>query len=138
ALLDGHTFDIVWQAGGCHDAATDGEHVVSHDGNQTVSCRKVQSGKVCWTTQMGGGWQLTAVNGKALVNTPHYGQRQSALKILDLETGRELLNHQVPAAFHWLRVYFDGQRLYVLDDGGMKGEWHESEPRKLQTVDLQA
>src|SRR5713101_2698434 len=48
ALLDGSTFDPVWQAAQCYDAVTDGEHVFSHDGYHTVSCRKVQSGQLCW------------------------------------------------------------------------------------------
>ena len=126
ALLDGRTFDIVWQAGGCHGAVMDGEYVVSHDGNHTVTGRNVHSGKVCWTTQMEGGWQLMAVNGKALVNTPDYAQ--STLLILDLETGRKLLRHQAPAGFRWLDVYFDGQRIYLVDDGGIKGQWHQGEP----------
>jgi hypothetical protein len=136
ALLDGRTFDIVWQAHACYGAATDGEYVVSNDGNSTVNCRKVQSGKVCWTSRMDGGWQNTAVNGKALVNTPDYVQ-QSALLVLDLETGRELLRHQAPDGFHWFEVYFDGQHIYFVDDGGIKGEWHRGEPRNLRTVNLQ-
>jgi hypothetical protein len=135
ALLDGRTFDIVWQVGECYAAATDGEYVVSHDGNHTVTGRNVQSGKVCWTTQMDGGWHLMAVNGKALVNAPDYAQ--SALLILDLETGRKLLRHQAPAGFHWLGVYFDGLQICVVDDGGIKDQWNQGKPRNLLTVDLQ-
>jgi hypothetical protein len=137
ALLDGRTFDIVWQAPGCHAAATDGEYVVSHDGNRTVSGRKVQSGKVSWVTQMDGGWQLMAVNGKAVISTPDYASRQSALLVFDLEMGQELLHHEAPAGFHWREVYFDGQQIYVVDDGGIKGEGHRGEPHNLQMVGLQ-
>lgn len=129
ALLDGSTFDPLWQAGQCHAAVTDGDYVVSSDGNHTVHCRKTQSGQVCWTADMEGGWHLTAAKGKVLVSTPDYFHDESALLLLDLASGRTLLQQKAPPGVHWQQVYFDGELIYLL-------EAVHPEPGTLSTLDL--
>ena len=134
ALLDEDTFDPLWQADKSYDAVADGNHVVSHDGDHTVSCRKVGTGELCWTVEMEAGWHVLAAKGKALVATPDFWDGRSALMVLDLQSGRRLLDHQAPPGVHWLQVYFDGERVYVVDAGPPR---FSAEPGTLTALNLQ-
>jgi len=136
-LLDRDTFDPVWQARKCYDTAVDGEYLVSHDGDHTVSCRSAQSGKLCWTADMEGGWHLAAAKGKALVATPDVWNERPAVLLLDLETGRKLAPYEASSGAHWLEVYFDGDRIYVVDDES-KAPHFPPKPGTITTLDLQS
>ncbi len=135
-LLDEETFDPVWQAEGCKDAVADGDYVVSHDGNQTVRCREVRTGELCWTIEMEGGWHLLAAKGEAVVATPDIWDGRSALIVLELESGRTVLRHQAPPGVHWLQVYFDGALVYIVD-GSSGPPRFKPEPGSVTTIDLQ-
>ena len=135
ALLDGNTFEPVWRAERCYGAVFDGEHVVTHDGNHTVICRSVQSGKVAWKVDMEGGWRLLAANGKVIVSTAEHSDRHSALLILDIASGGQILRHEAALGVHWHQVYFDGQHVYLAE--GNSAERISRRPDQLKTLDLE-
>src|SRR5439155_2465365 len=99
----------------CFSAVSDGEHLISHDGNHTVSCRKVQSGQLCWSVDMEGGWHLLAANGKGIIATRDNWDRRSALLALDLESGHQLLRQEAAPGVRWSGVYFDGRLIFVVE-----------------------
>jgi hypothetical protein len=135
ALLDKATFDPIWQAAGCYHAVSDGEYIVSHDGNHTVSCRKVQTGETRWSVDVKGGWHLVAAKGKVLVATPSFASEPFALLVIDMESGQTLLRHEAPPEAQWLQVYFDGALVYMLDGSGNPHSI-DAKPSKLTTLDL--
>jgi outer membrane protein assembly factor BamB len=134
-LLDRSTFDPVWQARKCYDTAVDGEYLVSHDGDHTVTCRIAQSGKVCWTVDLEGGWHVVAAKGKALVAATDVLNGRSALLLLDLQTGRKLARKDAPSGARWLQAYFDGDRIFVVDNES--SEPYVRQPGTIMTLDLQ-
>jgi outer membrane protein assembly factor BamB len=137
ALLDRNSFEPIWRADRCHDAVSDGEHVVSHDGYHTVTCRQVQTGRVSWKIDMEGGWHLLAARGKVLVATTEHWNSRHALQVLDLKSGGQLLQHEGASGVHWHQVFFDGQLIYLVE--GNAADRYES-PRKslrLKALDLE-
>jgi outer membrane protein assembly factor BamB len=137
ALLGGKTFDPIWQAAQCYDAVADGAYVVSHDGRHTITCRTARSGQQCWKVVTQDGWRLVAARGKLLVTTPHYGNRRPDLLVLDLESGSRVLRHEAPSGVRWRQVYFDGTRVYIVDDKSVDPREPDPKPTSLTTLDLQ-
>jgi outer membrane protein assembly factor BamB len=138
ALLDGSTFEPVWRADHCQKAVSDGEYVVSHDGEHTVTCRMVQTGQVYWKIDMEGGWHLFAASGKVLVATPDAWDKRSALLILDVRSGRQILRHEAAPEDHWQQVYFDGQLIYLVEGNSIyKEKSYPRRPIRVKMLDLE-
>jgi outer membrane protein assembly factor BamB len=133
-LLDSHTFDTVWQAKGCYDAVTDGEYVCSHNGNSTVSCRSLRTGDVRWNAEVEEGWKLVAVGGKVVVSTRR-SQAPVALQVLDLDSGKKVLDLKRSPDAGVLQVHFDGERIYVLYQRHGAAQY-DSQPGELIAYDL--
>lgn len=134
-LLDQKTLDPVWGADACYDAAADAGFVVSHDGKGTVRCRHAQTGQLLWNAEMDRVRKIVAVDNKALVATSDYHGGCSALKLFDLESGRELLHKQADADVRWLKVYFDGQFIYVVTASENTSQLDQ--PQSVTTFDLE-
>lgn len=114
ALLDQSTFDPIWSAESCQDGSVDGDFVVSHDGNRTITCRDLKTGQEQWTVNMAGSWELRAASGRVVVATSTHFDGQPALRTLDLKTGSELLRHEGRDEDSWVNVYFDGEFVYLI------------------------
>jgi hypothetical protein len=137
ALLDENSFEPVWRADRCYDAVSDGEQVVSHDGNHTVTCRLVQTGRVSWKIDMEGGWYLFTASGKVLVATPDVWDRRNALLLLDLKSGGQLLHYEGASDVHWHQVFFDGERIYLVEGNSADRYQVPEKPVHLKTLDLE-
>ncbi|MBP3954814.1 PQQ-binding-like beta-propeller repeat protein [Gemmata sp. G18] len=136
-FLDRNTFAPVWRAEHCYGAVLDGEHVVSHDGNHSVTCRSVQSGQVSWKIDMEGGWHLSAANGKVLVATPDYSHRPPTLLVFDLKSGDRILRHDASSDVRWHQVYFDGRLIYLVEDGSAESHRASGRPLRVKMLDLE-
>lgn len=136
ALLDGNTFDPIWRADHCYDAVSDGEQIVSHDGNHSVHCRNVQTGKLSWKVDMEGGWHLLAGDGKVLVGTRDYRDTRPALLILDLKKGGQILRQEAGQEIRWHQVYFDGQLIYLVEGDGVERGLFPRRPSQVKALNL--
>jgi outer membrane protein assembly factor BamB len=137
ALLDGSTFEPVWQADRCYDAVSDGEHVISHDGYHSVTCRDVRSGRASWKVDMEGGWHLSAAKGKVLVATPGIWDRRCALLVLDLKGGGQILRHEAAPEVHWRQTYFDGRLIYLAEASSVDRYSLSRESDRVKALDLE-
>jgi outer membrane protein assembly factor BamB len=135
-LLDRNSFDPIWQAGHCYGSVVDGEYVVSHDGNQTVNCRKIRSGELCWSVEMVGGWRLLTANGKVLIAATDVLDGQSALLVIDLASGQKLSHQEAPPGNRWREAYFDGALVYLAVDKSAEWRSFSSNPDKLIALNL--
>ena len=114
ALLDTDTLDIIWTIEKSHDVAIGNDYFLSDDGEHTVSCFEIATGKRVWSTTMQGGWQIRTAGNFSIVSTPLFYDEMHAMKLFQLDTGREMFHRQAKDGERFLNVYFDGKSVYAL------------------------
>lgn len=125
ALLDRTSLDVLWQISDHRYGVASGGYMVCSDDNGLMTCLSLDTGQALWSYHFTGGYCIAAEKGKALLfnSTVYDGAKgTSAVVLLDLETGKELLHKTTPPGIHYLTAYFDGERIY-LPSGSYEGEF---------------
>jgi hypothetical protein len=116
ALLNPSTLDAIWQIHNRDTSGLAGQRLVMYDGYGLVECRQLATGNVLWSYKLEGALDIMIESGKVLVfrsavfDGPHC---LPAVVLLDLETGKVTLHKTTPTGVHYLKAFFDGQRVYL-------------------------
>lgn len=132
-LLNDTTLELIWEAND-YGAVFDSEFVCSHDGESTVSCRDVKTGKVLWRNNAPEGWQLAAAGGMVAVSTRNSSMPVAA-QVFELSSGRSVFELKRPADAGLLQAHFDGERLFALFQSPGRAIY-DFEPGELVAYDL--
>jgi len=91
SLLDeNRDFIAVWSADDAYSAVASEHFLLSHDGNRTLECREISSGKTIWSTDFKGGCRLQTVGDIASVATLKDFQGPHSLRVFRMSTGEQL------------------------------------------------
>lgn len=116
ALLDRTSLDVLWQISDRRYGVASGGHMVCWDDDGLRTCLSLDTGQDLWSYHLSGGYCIAAEKGKALLfnSTVYDGAKgTSAVVLLDLETGKELLHRTTPPGIHYWPPYFDGEHIYL-------------------------
>ena len=136
SLVDPNTFAHRWTIKDCCNPIVEGPYLVSCDNYQTVRCYDSVTGVVRWSKELQGGWNFALSDGVLVVSTVSFYDRQSALWVIDAESGKQLFHKTPPQGKQWCDVHCDGKAIYAITAPRESSDF-QATPNGIIKYDLQ-
>lgn len=115
ALIDLNTFELIWRVEGDVAHEIEENRMVVRVGDGTIRCHDTITGKMLWSSDLPGGFDIVVEQGSVFVfrSGRYEGPNTPAVFLLDLKTGKEIFRQISPPGVHFFHAYFDGKKIYV-------------------------
>ncbi len=124
-VVDTSSLDVLWRSSDQYNVTVAADRVIAGNGHGLLTCRALDTGEPLWSYDLPGSLDVVLEKDRVLVfRSAVYGgpKGEPAVVLLDLQSGRELLRKTTPPGVHYLRAYFDGDRIY-LPCGSYEGQY---------------